>query len=1489
MRCAVLGPLEVRDNRDEIIGVAGAKERQLLAVLAAACPAVVSVDQLLELLWDGEPPRSARKSLQAHVVHLRSALEPERPRGSPGRYVVRRGTGYALALDRDQLDTLAFTDATARGRALVSSGDVAGGYDTLTRALELWRGEPYADWPTSPFAELERHRLQAVRTSAMEALIGAELALGRHVDAAPELERLVLEQPLHETWWELLTLALYRSGRQGDALATVRRARTLLAEELGVDPGPRLRAVEQAVLVQAPELDLAPAPHGNAPLHPGPTQGSARVEGCPYKGLDTYSTQDAAVFRGRHKLVEALLAHLVDHPLLVVSGSSGAGKSSVVRAGVLAALGRGALSGSRHWRQMVITPTTDPVDALAPLTGESKGERPVVLVCDQLEQLWSSETGAGERGAFLDTVLGLLDDGVVARAVLVLRGDYVGRLAEHAAVAEHLVDSLVLVPPLREPELREVVQEPAWAAGLEVEPELVDIVVQEVLGRSGALPLLSAALVGTWQRRRGDLLTLAGYLAAGGVTGAVARTAEGVYAAFDDESREVARRVLVRLADQDERGTIQLRRMPLDELELTGRRRAVVEAMVVQRLLTLDGHSVAVTHEALLHAWPRLAGWLADDAVARSVRRQVAPAAQEWDRNGRPEDDLYRGARLAAASDWATDPDSDVTPVERDFVEASLVRATTELQEARQRADREAAGRRRTRRLAVSLATMLVLALVATASAIGYQQDADLRADEATDARLAADEARLVADANRLAAVAAIARPLDLSLLLAAAAVQLAPTPSTEDGLLSALLTHRRAVAVYPVGSSVNETALGRNGETMIMNVGGGERHVALWEVGSRAAPRRIDDWWPDSLAASPDGKLLVAAGSGSESTIRVYRPDGERVLYMENRADSPGWPREIAFTDDGRLLVVYATPRSDRSGWRTVLAEVDLDTGRVVPLHRLLRSESPDLWFTADFNEDASEVVVWTVQDQSMATRYDVMTGTAVPLRQVRRDATSVDFIALRDETVQTWSDGTVTRYDADGAVVQEMVGHTAVVRDVVEVRDGRGVATVGDGGQAELWDVDRASGRWIRAEALVGHSGHIRQAEVLHDGRTLLTVGTNGRVIAWDLTSGAGLGSATPGLGDRWFSNRIDVVDPGRLVVGPTRPLAGSVRDLVTEGLGTPTATEGFLKLDVAATFLDPRTRRVVDEVEVGQTGATTLFGSSVAVSPDARLVSVTSKYRTTVLDTRTRDVVTTIELPPVDRGEGVEPEPVWCSAWSPDGSELLLCAEGSEDTFEDGGLVVVDTSDWSVDRRVDIGGAAQVLEWAPDHSTLAVGMEHQSVVKLLGPDLVVRGGVQLSDEDQPFDLAFSRDGSLLAAGGAQGLVSVIDPVELRLVREPAEVHSGPVLDVEWLNEGRTVVTTGMDEQATGYDVDRDLVQAEPFPGSPRPGDGYLHMIPSPRGELVLLNGDAHGYRYPLDPARWLAEACGIAGRDLTEDEWARYVPDRAYAPTCSALLEE
>ena len=417
-----------------------------------------------------------------------------------------------------------------------------------------------------------------------------------------------------------------------------------------------------------------------------------------------------------------------------------------------------------------------------------------------------------------------------------------------------MVGCLELVPPLTEPELREVLEWPAAAAGLAVEPELVDTVVREVLGRNGGLPLMSMAMVGTWARRHDDTLTLAGYLAAGGVAGAIATAAEGVLATFDPDAQEVARQVLVRLAEHDEQGALKRRRMPLEELDLEGpagaSRRTVVEALVAHRLLTMDSAYLEVAHEALLSAWPRLARWLADDAVGRAVRRHLAPAAQEWARHGRPADELYRGTRLDAAVEWASGADAVVTPVERDFLDDGIALAQAELTAAQDRADREAASRSRTRRLAVGLSGALVLTLVAAGFA------AEVPAGRRGPGDRCPDRAE-VADANRLAALSTTARSLDVSLLLAAQAMETARTPNTEDGLFDALLTHRRATGVFSLGEGVSETAIGAAGRTLFVTRFT-EETVSSWEVGSPDAPGKIADGWPESLAVAPGGDVVA-------------------------------------------------------------------------------------------------------------------------------------------------------------------------------------------------------------------------------------------------------------------------------------------------------------------------------------------------------------------------------------------------------------------------------------------------------------------------------------------------------------------------------------------------------------------------------------------------------------------------------------------------------
>jgi YVTN family beta-propeller protein len=258
----ILGPLEVsRAGRSVTLG--GPRQRAVLALLLLEANRVVSMDRLAEEVWAGHPPEGWATTLQTYVFHLRRALEPDRPRGGDPAVLVTRDRGYLLHVDRAYLDSAVFEEGLAAGRAALDAGSYAEAAQTLRRVLGLWRGPVLANLADYAFTRPEAARLQQLRLAALEVRIDADLALGRHTTVAAELDGLVREYPLRERLHAQLMLALYRSGRQADALAAYRRARDFLADELGIDPGEPLEHLHAAVLGHDPALDwtgtVAPA------------------------------------------------------------------------------------------------------------------------------------------------------------------------------------------------------------------------------------------------------------------------------------------------------------------------------------------------------------------------------------------------------------------------------------------------------------------------------------------------------------------------------------------------------------------------------------------------------------------------------------------------------------------------------------------------------------------------------------------------------------------------------------------------------------------------------------------------------------------------------------------------------------------------------------------------------------------------------------------------------------------------------------------------------------------------------------------------------------------------------------------------------------------------------------------------------------------------------------------------------------------------------
>lgn len=277
----VLGPVAVWDETGKAVSLRGPRHRAVLARLLIARRRVVPVSRLVRDLWD-EPPADAVGALRTFVAGLRRCLEPDRPPRAPARLLVTDGPGYALRAAPGQVDAWRFEHAVDTGAGLPPAARV----DRLTKALEHWRGPAYADVADAPWARAECARLAELRLRAVELRAEARIALGSAAEAVPELDAHVTEHPWREDAWHLLVLALYRSGRQADALSVLRRARRTLGEHLGVDPGPRLRRLETDVLRQAEHLD--PGPGGTAERvwalataayeHTVPSRARARLE-----------------------------------------------------------------------------------------------------------------------------------------------------------------------------------------------------------------------------------------------------------------------------------------------------------------------------------------------------------------------------------------------------------------------------------------------------------------------------------------------------------------------------------------------------------------------------------------------------------------------------------------------------------------------------------------------------------------------------------------------------------------------------------------------------------------------------------------------------------------------------------------------------------------------------------------------------------------------------------------------------------------------------------------------------------------------------------------------------------------------------------------------------------------------------------------------------------------------------------------------------------
>ncbi|MFV0460534.1 MAG: BTAD domain-containing putative transcriptional regulator [Actinomycetales bacterium] len=1302
MAVYVLGPLSVDGS-----GRLAPRERVVLATLTLRPNEPVSAERLADALWGESRPTSWAKVVQGCVVRLRKALGPDS--------IATTDHGYALTVPDSDIDAVRFERLLHRGEELLELGEPERAKFALTQALDLWHGAALIELEHWEPGATAGRRLEELRRDAEELRLEASLRAGAWRDVMPEAGALVAEEPLREPRWALLARAQYQSGRQADALATLQRARTVLVGELGLDPGPDLVALEQAILQQDPSL------------LPVPSQGASPV--CPYRGLLPYGIDQAEDFFGRDADLEACQVILNRENVLAVVGPSGSGKSSLVRAGVAAAAQRDGGSIA------IIKPGVHPVVTLteAEVVGTS-----TVLVVDQAEEVVTVCSDGAERDAFLDAVIAHATFGAVV--VLAIRADRLGELTGHRGFARLLERGLHLLAPMSEQGLRSAIEGPARRAGLLLEPGLVDVLVQEVSGEPGALPMLSHALVQTWENREGRTLTVAGYRKAGGIRGAVARTAENVYQGLDPEQQQGLRDLLLRMVASAP--DVQAARGPLPRSAIasgsTGE--SLVDILVTARLLTSDSEVVELAHESLIGAWPRLRSWLDEDVDGQRILRHLTVAADSWDAMGRPPSELYRGTRLNRALEWGDQATVELTPMEQDFLAAGKVLADEEFASAEERLGEQRRANHRLRLALAGVAAMLVAALAAGAVALREGQRADAQA--------------LVAQVRELSAASRAAAESDpqLAILLALEAANLsvggADSPEREaiEALHTAVTSSRIDLVVPGLGGSV---AWSPDGEVFVTE---GPENTGLVDIRDPETGESVLSFVGheidiNDVAFGPDGHLATA---GDDGALRIWdADDGELVAAVLGTGEvrglsfSAGSGRlSAAWTEEGVVRVVDAA-----SGGDVVQLEV--------PERPAWTSLSPDGRSVAVSSQGDTDARVLDVGTRSI--EYLIRDGE-VPVGTVNYSPDGAWLAAALD-------DATVRIRDArTGGTVHVLDQMATVARNLAWSPDSGRLAAAGVDGAVHVFDVTTSA---VEPAFVLtgGATGPIDGLSFSPDGTRLLSGQENiAAVTVWDL----GIG------GDAEVANL------------PANQSAWSDVAFTPDGHVAITGGEG------SVTVWDPSDQSEVQHLVPAESGGSPDAVREIAISADGTMLAAGGGVTGRLWDLGTGEEL--FAETPDEEGWLHRP------SFSPDGQRLAWSGYGAVAIVGLDGAVsslreAEPGSPLLSGARFAPGG--RVVSVVEAHATPGRATDGRLLLWDWEADSVERWEVPVGDRH-----AYSPDGALLATKTFKATVEVYDVASKEHLASLGG-HTANVTDMAFSPDGAVIAIAGADGAVALYDA--------------------------------------------------------------------------------------
>ena len=1117
--------------------------------------------------------------------------------------------------------------------------------------------------------------------------------------------------------------------------------------------------------------------------------------GTPYKGLEAFQPQDAEFFFGREDLIADLAGRLAGSPFLAVVGPSGSGKSSVVRAGLVPAIWAGAhgLAPRRDWKVLILTPGAHPLEELAVRLATERGLSPgsvledlrrdphnlclmvrqqlldespdakVVLIVDQAEEIFTLCHDEEERRTFVELLAHAAEENTQTVVILALRADFYGHCATYPSLAALVQDHQSLVGPMREGEIRRAIELPASKAGLQLEEGLVTRILDDVGSEPGSLPLLSHALLETWQRRQDHTMTMSVYLESGGVRGAIARTADAVYGQLEPAQQELARRIFLRLSEPGQGTEDTRRRASLSELLPGGDEQTaleeVLDILARARLITVGLDVVEVSHEALIREWPLLRRWLDEDREGLQIHRRLTDDSSEWMRYDRDPGMLYRGARLSAAQEWAEGREGFLSADEREFLDAARAARKSELERARQR-------QRRLMVVAATLAVLLGIAVVAAVFALGQRSRAQ-RQERSATARALVRSAEAEQDQR-----------LDLALLLGLEAERTRSTPEGRSVLLSSVQRAGRILQFLRGHEGpVSDVAFSRDGK-LLASIGeqGG---IRLWDPATRR-PVGAPLGRPGDAVAFGPGHVL-AAGSSQNGTVRLWDVAARRPSGDFAAGDTV---TDLSFSPDGKLLAVGTGDGAilwDVAGRRQVGARLSTSNAFAATTVAF----SPDGRRLA--TGDAEAVRVWDVRTRA---KIDLSSRSSIESIAFSPDGKAL-VAARKDDPPALWD----LHRPASPPRLLRTLG-TAL--SVAFSPDGSRIAAGDAKGAVTLLDA-----RTLRSlpVQLQGHTGPVRSLAFSPNVRTLSSASDDETVILWDASSDprgvvlAGTGPAAAAVD----ADERGVVAAARgtdLVVWTpaanrlrrqTLPAQGLLLDVDLSADGNKVAAGGqegnVLVADLPGAHvrrLPPRDPTLSEQVV------------DVALSDDASMLAAAIQNGQVLLD-RTNAPRLGAPLP----SNGQQPPIALDLAISQDGKTL---AAGRED----GTIVLWDVTSRKLAGRpiVAPGNEVRSLAFNPD-GKLLLSATAETAARLWDVDGRRQSGEPLQARERLISVRFSPDGRLVAAGTENGAVVLFDVESRQPLGEPLEGHIGSVFSVAFAAGGTRLASAGADGRVLLWDV--------------------------------------------------------------------------------------